>query len=296
MGGYSQLIRDRIEEQMERLALNPRCFTRLGELRRELLNRIPEMRQTIQALVSRSEFSPRNAPSTRSDGQHPAVLADGSYPEFEIRSDDLAFAGRVDLVTVTASEVHITDYKSGTPSPHHEDQLRVYAALWAHRSMADPDRPVATRLTASYATHDLNVDAPSVAEVGALAATLRSRTTAAASSVASGHPTAIPTPDNCRFCSVRHLCDDYWEQLPSARPDGRCDLEVEVLARNGPRSWSVRGSGGDGVMRTDEGLDLQEGIMVRVLGAFVFSPDSPGEPWVASLGAGSEIYSLRADR
>jgi hypothetical protein len=76
---------------------------------------------------------------------------------------------------------------------------------------------------------------------------------------------------------------------------GAADLEVEILARNGPLSWLVRtNSAVEGILRTSEDDDLTSGQKRRLLGAFI-GPTEDGEPLTISLGQNSETYILRAD-
>jgi CRISPR/Cas system-associated exonuclease Cas4 (RecB family) len=295
VGGYSQLLRDQVEVHLSRLADNPRCAERLDQLQRDLLTRLPELRQSVQALVARSEFTASDSNASRA-GSAGGRLADGTYPEFEVRSDELSFSGRIDLLTISGQRVHITDYKSGEPSAAHEDLLRTYATLWARRSDPDPDRPHATRLTISYVTQDVEVAPPEPEEIDRLARELRDRVRDATAALTSAHPVAKPAAETCRFCSVRHLCEDYWRAVERPLKSGAADIEVEVVARNGPRSWLVRTQAEEeGILRTSESDDLREGRRQRLLGAFISPTEGDDEPLTISLSANTETYLLRED-
>lgn len=297
VGGYTQLLRDQIEAQLSRLADNPRCAARLDHLQRGLLTRLPEMRQSVQALVARSEFkaSGSGGAVAKAGSTADGPLVDGTYTEVEVRSNDLSFSGRIDLLTISGQDVHIQDYKSGEPSTEHEEQLRTYATLWARRSDPGLGGPLATRLTLSYVAHDVEVEPPKPDDVDRLAGELRARIEDAAAQLTATEPDARPTADTCRFCSVRHLCEDYWRTADRPLTAGVADLEIEVITRNGPRSWFVRtGAAIEGILRASEGEELTEGQKRRLLGAFV-SPAEEDEPLTISLSANSEAYLLRAD-
>jgi hypothetical protein len=257
------------------------------------------MRQSIQALVARSEFQASgNSGAAAISGSKPdGRLVDGTYTELDVRSDELSFSGRMDLLTVAGQDVHITDYKSGEPSTEHEDQLRTYATLWARRSHPDPTsgRPLATRLTVSYVAHDVEVEPPDSDDIDRLARELHARVGDATAHLITTEPEARPTADTCRFCPVRHLCEDYWLTADRPLTAGMADLEIEVVARNGPRSWLVRTDNAiEGILRTSEGEELTEGQKRRLLGAFI-SPTEGDEPLTVSLSANSETYILRED-
>lgn len=292
VGGYTQLLRDQVKAQVRRLADNPRSSGRLDQIERDLLTRVPEMRQSVQALVARSEFT-SGSEFVASSGSTGARLADGTYTEFEIRSEELAFSGRIDLLVVAGREIRVTDFKSGAPSAEHEDQLRTYAAVWARRTDPDPDQPLATRLTIAYVTHDVDIDAPGHEEIDQIAQRLRDRVDAATNELKSADPIAKPGVDTCRYCSVRHLCEDYWRMLDQSDPEGVGDVEVEIVAPNGPRSWLVRTSAGaGGILRTSERDDLSAGARRRFLGVFVSPADNDGM-FTISVGHSSEEYALR---
>jgi hypothetical protein len=66
--------------------------------------------------------------------------------------------------------------------------------------------------------------------------------------VADNPPEARPTPDNCRYCGVRQLCEDYWTeetQHALAKALGASDspfrdFELTISGRHGPSSWDAR--------------------------------------------------------
>src|SRR5205823_2534020 len=105
----------------------------------------------------------------------------------------------------------LTDYKTGAPDEHHTDQLRLYALLWSRDEQVNPRRLRASSLVIAYTTHDELIDGPEQEELEALGNTLENRVSRAEGTLARRPPPAHPAPDMCRLCSVRQLCDDYWE-------------------------------------------------------------------------------------
>ena len=136
LGGYSSVIERQVERSLANLEGNPRAAPLLSSLRRNLLNRIPQLRQKVQALLARVAWIGLIEDGPVLSGGQPQPLGMGSHTEVELFARDLRFCGRADLITVDEDACVITDFKTGAPDPKHADQLRAYAVLW-HR---DGDR------------------------------------------------------------------------------------------------------------------------------------------------------------
>ena len=63
LGGYSEVIREAIDERVQELRDNPRCRDRVEQVAGDLRQRVAEMRQETQALVSRTPFLSRGPPA-----------------------------------------------------------------------------------------------------------------------------------------------------------------------------------------------------------------------------------------
>lgn len=290
IGGYSGVVERAIAASASKLESNPRMTSRLASFVRDLRSHLPEMRQRTQAALSRTRLVPRSSDS-QLDGGGSGFLGDGSYPEFDIVSDSLGWAGRVDLLTIDQHEVHILDYKTGAPSEHHAEQLLTYALLWFRRSGARSEPSLATKLTLSYPSHDIDVPAPGEEELLALERDLVARSAAVRQQLALERP-AHPSPENCTFCSVRHLCDMYWSTIPTAA-EGPTDAEFTVTARNGPRSFHARLHTSEvALVRTSEEASMPTGSRWRLLSGFGVRGDE-GDLGI-SVTASSELYQLRS--
>lgn len=290
IGGYSGVLEAAISSVASKLQANPRMTARFDSFVRELRSHLPEMRQRTQAALSRTRLVPRAGEPT-ADAGGAGTARRGSYPEFDLISSALGWKGRVDLLTVDGQDVHILDYKTGAPSEHHIDQLRTYALLWFRRDDADTDRPMATKLTLSYPTHDVDVAVPTEHELLALETELEARAAAVRKQLRQDRP-ARPDPENCTFCSVRHLCGVYWRTLPTAN-EGPTDAEVTIQARNGPRSFRARVShtNEDVLIRTGEDASRPAGSRWRLLYGYGVRGDD--DVLGISVTASSELYQLR---
>ena len=104
------------------------------------------------------------------------------------------------------------------PAPRarrHQDQLELYALLWDLDRDANPDRLPVTGLTAAYPGRDVTFPAPDQPGLRAIEDKVTASISSADAEIAAEVPRAVPSPENCGYCDVRHLCSDYWA---AARP------------------------------------------------------------------------------
>jgi CRISPR/Cas system-associated exonuclease Cas4 (RecB family) len=299
LGGYSELARSAIAERLAPVAGNPREVSRIDYLRTELVARIPEMRQRVQLLLSRTKLQPHGTATHDSSPEERVALGPGSYPEAELRAADLRFAGRIDLLTITEAACEITDYKTGAPDEHHQQQLLTYALLWNHDGERNPGRLPIRRLTLAYPSTNIETPVPTEDVEIALAADLADRIAQAEAAISRRPPPTKPDPEICRLCSVRHLCEDYWSSVNNvafrsidvAGPSW-FDYEGTVISQNGPRSWLLCDTdGGELLVRTIATQALPIGEQVKILG-LLRGHDAESKTPIASINQNSEIFIL----
>jgi hypothetical protein len=303
LGGYSALLQRAVDRELGKLEENPRAAPVFDAVATVLRQRIPEMRQQVQAVIARTELNP--AP-TGSGGAPPpegrVPLAPGTHPEVELYVPALRFAGRADLLSLESDGCVLTDYKTGSPDPHHLEQLRIYALLWSRDEERNPTGVLADRLVIAYTTHDEVKAGPSEDDLDQLASTLATRVHDAETELSYRPPPAKPAPDMCRLCGVRHLCDDYWPSEAAAAnspaataPGSFVDAEVSIVQRNGPRSWLVAFDRDDktALLRTPgETTPFRPGDRVRILDV-VHGQDDESETTILSMTQTSEAYVIR---
>jgi hypothetical protein len=302
LGGYSRLAELAIDEQLSRLANNPRASARINGLRTALMAKVPEIRQRAQQVIARTSLQPTTIASTGATSPAERTpLPAGSHPEVELRAPDLRLVGRADLITVVDGACEITDYKTGAPDSHHADQLRTYALLWSKDTELNPTSLPVRRLILSYPSHDIDVDPPPAATLDDLAARVRAQISEAERSLEERPPPARPSAPMCRLCAVRHLCDVYWASLDdmmatlSAGEDPEWfDYEGTVISQNGPRSWLLTDDapGARLLLRTpSEVTDFRIGDRIRLLNLLRGrDPDSPVP--IGSVTQASEVFLL----
>ena len=294
LGGFRTLVDDAIENRIYSLAGNPRMSPRRDDLRTQLRGSRTKIRSKVQSMLAALGLA--TGSGTRGRAEPGLVwtgeLPDGAFPELPLQSTELRLRGRADLVNVSQGEVEIVDFKTGQPSPSHEDQLTLYAVLFARRDGARGSQAEATRLTIQYPDRSVEVPVPTGSEIDAMAKTIQTRIVDATSSMSEEPPRAVPTADNCAFCSVRHMCDDYWtDDLTTDDAAEWCDVQALLTAENGPRSCAVRIGSMDGLLLTPSDMVLPIGRTVRVLGTRRVEDEEAAKPtWRVTIR--SEVFVL----
>ena len=276
---------------------------RLDQLRTALRVKVPEIRQRVQAVIARTPFKSVGDGPSGGDARQRGALAPGFYPEVELRAPELRLAGRVDLLHVDQDGCDITDYKTGSPDPHHADQLRLYALLWNRDLDTNPASIPVRQLTLAYPSKDVAVEPPTATELDLLAVTTADEIKAAEKALLERPPPAYPAPTICGFCGVRQLCEDYWMGLPKVPADsqvgrdpGWFDFEGTVIERNGPRSWLVAAARGKTTLllrTTSETVPFKVGDHLRLLDMHR-DMDPESKLPIGTLSHVSEVFVAKA--
>jgi hypothetical protein len=145
------------------------------------------------------------------------------------------------------------------------------------------------------------LDAPADDELEAMRRALADRLTAAEHDVSLRPPPARPTPEACRYCPVKHMCEEYWTSLPRLPPPSSSggktvyvDCQGVVSRRNGPRSIVLQGShlGGDVLLRTaTESPPFSVADHVRLVGV-AYSVDDDAQQRITTITQNAEVFVL----
>jgi hypothetical protein len=176
----------------------------------------------------------------------------------------IGWRGIADLLTVFETGCEIYDFKTGERSENHPFQLRVYALLWHRDSALNPGATLARRLVISYPDGDVEVAPLSEGELDVFEQVLIARSDAAHKQLDQRPPPALPGPEACAWCPVRHLCTDYWQpatlrQTRPANEEGARyeDVELELDEPHGPGMWSA-------AIRASSFLETGKSVKVQV--------------------------------
>jgi hypothetical protein len=308
LGGYSVVLTNCVDAVIASHEMNPRATPHLETAARKLKNQIPDMRAHVQALLGRVRLN-RGASSERSEGspmtRERRPLGPGVYPELDVRAPSIGWRGRIDVLNLSETACEIVDFKTGAQKDDHASQVRMYAVLWSCDSELNPTGRPADRLTLSYRSGETNVEPVGVAHLEPLRRELADRAARARAEAAVVPPEARPGADNCRYCGVRQLCDEYWKPdtqraMGGTLPDASTfiDVELAVSGRHGPASWDcsvvssrLNRTGERVLLRTrPSDPDFGRDSRVRVLDAHTSLPNQDGDPSIVTLGASSEVF------
>lgn len=315
LGGYTAIILRCLESVLQPYEENPRAAPFLDRIRDRLVARVAELRSRVQRFLSRIYSECRapapGCPTTNPEKEFRHQLQPGFYAEVELRASDMGWHGVADLITLSSVSCEIRDFKTGTLKEEHKFQLRTYALLWARDRDLNPTGRLADKLVLSYDERDVEVPAPTANSLRFLEDELRERSAAARASLQAHPPEAKPSPENCGYCTVRHLCEEYWQWLArrgeySESPKGQfADLQIKLSGRHGPSSW-------DGILESFSGLKPGQPILLRTANLrfdlypdqrlrllnvhIIMSNQDPIEdeylPVVATMGASTEMFLL----
>jgi hypothetical protein len=316
LGGFTQLIEKTIEVVLRQYAENPRALPTLKKIHGQLQADIPELRLKSQELLARINFDRfanvgiSENPPISERARYP--LSSGIYSELEIKSADLGWHGFVDFLTLSSDVCEIRDFKAGKEKEEHIFQLLTYALLWLNDCELNPLKRPVTRLIISYLKNDIEIPAPGHVDYPAIEDAMKERTTKALMSIKSMPPKASVVVDNCCFCQVRHLCNEYWDtqqknvpKLSIDRTSQFIDIQAIMISQRGPSSWDAKvescwfALNGKPLLILDQTISLRtirQGDRVRFLNVHASDPGDEAEhsspPLRVNFGDYSEYFIL----
>jgi RecB family exonuclease len=309
LGGYTAIVHECIEDALRTVTDSPRTKHLQSLIASSLRAQVPELRARVQALLSRPRLASYDSPRRKQNKLHRrSALPPGIFAEIELRALQIGWKGRVDLLVVSPEGCEITDFKTGTPDDSHRFQMQAYALLWFLDYDLNPDARPAKELTLAYIDHNIAVPPLTISEIEKFRAELLTRTIAARSATAKQPPLARPTRENCEYCTVKHLCAEYWTiatQQNIRKNEAKetfVDIEVEMTGQHGEKSWDavIRSdpieSGRPALVRYDHiPVAFRSGQRVRLLSVYM-TPSNDDQieksPAIITMGAFSEAFTV----
>jgi CRISPR/Cas system-associated exonuclease Cas4 (RecB family) len=305
LGGYTKIITDCIQRVLKRFADNPRSTRLRDRAERTLRGETPDLRIRVQSILARLSLPILQSSLERGGAvaaKRRLPLLVGAYPEIELRAPRIGWKGKVDLLVIKDEACDITDFKTGAADGAHEFQVQIYALLWSLDDELNPTHRRATRLVLAYSTGDVEVLAPSEEQLKILEKDLLDGRKNTEAALAMQPPEARPTLENCRYCGVRQLCDEYWSPdnwSNRAGEEAFKDAQVRILRRHGPTSFDAVLESADGragkpaLLRLQESYHLEPGRRFRILDAGIaVDAEDATQPVILTLALFSEIYEV----
>jgi CRISPR/Cas system-associated exonuclease Cas4 (RecB family) len=228
LGGLSSLVSSISQEVLADVARNPRSIQNRGSLEQQLKRSRSEIREDVQAIISRLTLSSVvMVDSTHDEKSRVGIRSPGDYSEVWVSNNEIGWIGQIDVLRVTVDGVEIEDFKSGQSKEDHSAQLHTYAALWETDLNQNPDELKVSALRIRYPSKVVEVELPDVVMVFE---TLRQKATQVRELVNVDTPVAYPNVDTCHFCDVKQICSDYLRQLENVElSDGVLDVGLMLL-------------------------------------------------------------------
>jgi hypothetical protein len=298
-----------VERILKRYDDNPRAGALLEHAQRSLQGQVPTLRARVQSMLSRLRL-PKSDGLTSPGASMPPPggpplrlpLANGTYPEVEVRATSIGWKGKLDLLVLDDDACEITDFKTGAADEAHKFQIRAYAVMWRLDDELNPTGRAVDQLVLAYESHDVEVSPLSQPEIDNFARDLVERRATSTEALRACPPVARPSADTCRYCNVRQLCDAYWSGATQAvSDDGHFgDVELKITGRHGPTSWNAEvtrardlPAKSPALLRLQRPDEFKTGTRVRVLdGALARDPEDDAAPAVVTLGVFREAYRV----
>jgi CRISPR/Cas system-associated exonuclease Cas4 (RecB family) len=296
MGGYSAVVEREIEAVLkEKVADNPRMQEQAADFESALRESADNLRAEVQRHVTRLDKIPTPVVRpTRDQGEAESPdssrrkpLHEGVYAEQWVQAHSIGWGGYIDLLSLGNDHCEISDIKTGERKESHVEQIRLYALFWWLDDELNPEGRVADTLRLRYPSETIEVSAPDEAELKSFRQQVENRGEEVRALIGESPPLARPEQERCRWCDVRHLCEEYWSDETQARladesPPNFADAELRLTHSSGPGVWHAQilsdghwRRGEDAIFEAMKGPERFQNLdEVRILGAQVL--DGPG--------------------
>jgi hypothetical protein len=257
-GGLLSVVRSAIQDELDELPRFARARTSTALAEAE-----PSLLRAVSTMLRLCLSSSAGAIEARAEVPLRADLASG-----------VTWIGRIDAALRVDDDVTLVDFKTGSRSDSHFDQLLSYACVYP-LAPETKGRGEVRRLMVIYPTPPpLEAPAPIAHELVAARDALVGRIAAARKALLESPPAARVEPERCSRCPVRLACDDYWrarDASANAPQDGvTVELEGVVEAVDRAARTLTLNAAGKRVLAALTGassaLDSAQGARVRVLG------------------------------
>lgn len=310
LGGYTKIISKCTQNIIEKHSNNPRFFYRRDRITSTLLTKKDHLRETLQILINKL-FAEAIFISyqSKSQGYSQLALTNGVYSEVKLTSDKLGWVGIADAIKLDEDICEIVDFKTGNPKPEDELQIKAYSLLWVHDKAVNPSARPANKLTILYTDDELTVPALTQYQINALETEIADRTKKVSQDLEENPPKANPSLQNCQYCSVRHLCKEYWEpkaqqlllQQRKETEQKNFDVELDILSERGHFIWDVLivsnllPNNGKAIFSLENkhaemGKNLFSGCRVRVINAYIINQMEDDSPLLITLSTQGELF------
>jgi hypothetical protein len=298
LGGISGVVSMARDHVLADLKINPRMEHRIARVESDLSRRDVQIHEAVRHSLAKLRWDAHQP--TGIDGRGHAALGLGIHSEVRLAPKRIPWVGWADAISLSPGLCEILDFKSGIPKPEHEEQLRTYATLWRFDESLNPTGRRVNSLRLIYPNLEKVIEPPTEADLESIAAGLSQLYRDISAQLDGGVPPALPAPEVCPGCDVRHLCSEFWAPQFQADLPGEVQFRSVQLAMHGPRAPGVWNAdvevdpafreGTKALLVTDRDLQIERGHSLRILDAQVEMRER-GEP-IYSVTRNSEAFLM----
>ena len=300
-GGYLELLKITLEKELLLASSNPRARLMVESIKQEILSDLSELRSQVQYFVKESiNKVPRVSSSVDN-----VELNDISYTtfqippinsEYKIVDSEFPIEGYLDLLLTNEDIDHIIDYKtSKTIHDEYWDQLSLYAWLWNRSSKNLRKGDCRVEVISGANLSESRVI--KIEDLPSIQMNVTNRIQSAEQSI-TGEIAAKPSIESCRYCSVKVLCNPYWNMNENQSTESKwADIRIRTMGSLGGNAWSVSILSDDTpamlVLGDRDDGSIEIGQELRLLNAYKNEDEEAGV--VIRLSQNSEIFRVVAN-
>jgi hypothetical protein len=163
----------------------------------------------------------------------PPVSLPGVFTEYRIAIKDPPLIGTIDLIVTDIDGDSVIEFKTGDYRAEHESQLRMYGVLWYLHTGR-----IAKDYLCIYSDGSL-MKFPGLESIDLNKEIyyLRRRINLTGKELSKDIPQAYPDAERCSWCSVRQLCDPYWQDNLTVKKRWDEDSITRLKSTTPPRDF-----------------------------------------------------------
>ena len=224
-GGLRKILKREIGSLLNQVQYkeNPRYL----RIEKELNLRIKKKYLEEYFIQLRSFLGKLNLPhkSDKTKIKQPMKTQASVMTEYFVKSKVINWKGFIDLVINDTGGATLIDFKTGRETESHKEQLELYQLIWMDDERVK-EIPV-KQLLVKYPNSEKYYEPLTKLEIEerkdryqAIAVKLKKDL--------SSDNLAKPSKENCEYCDVKQLCNDYWEHLENLSEQTYGDFELEI--------------------------------------------------------------------
>lgn len=245
VGGVSAIVETSMQNTVAEYDSNPRAALVIKEIESKHIEIRAQIRVAVQAALyelATLKLHLQDKPTpTRMGAPKKSPLSAGIYSEIALNGKN-GWYGKIDLLIVEEDGVRLEDFKTGVPKEKDVEQILIYAWLWGSDQTRNPAARLPGSLMIRYPSQLQTVPTPTLADLQNLETELLERTDEIRSAIIDGEFPSRPSNENCKYCTVRQLCNDYWnpESLARVSETRFGDVEATVIEILNARMWRLK--------------------------------------------------------